>query len=892
MEELKPVAEEALHAFEAISHAAAQSLQARGLSFESFASVNQSTAENLARDLLKLNETRISDCQKLVYEPTIARIVVVDEFDKRETLYISPAGTVQAGGVVSCSYLSPKGRLAALSVGDGDNIRLPGGDRWFEVIEKMTFKPVHATGHWDSRPAVEWRETLGPRTIKSLRDLLASLDTDALEQWLADDTTSPNVVDGIIREALVAMEMRVAALLDKVQDEILRLPLGSRIAVLGPPGTGKTTTLIKRLRRTVDLAHLEPDEQLKVGQPDEAGLDHPDSWIMFTPTELLRQYVKEAFGKQGVPVHDQRLKTWDDYRYEIGRRDLTLLQTGTRKGFVIKPDLAILQPETLRNQIAWYEAFDAFQREAFLSEVAVEAERLATSEDARVMALASRVKGMVERGQDRPLGLIGELAGLTDDLREVASAMGGDIQQKLNAPLQTFARSDASFLDDLSAFVGRLLTESANDGEDDPDEEQDDEDEDEAEAGPSLSGRRLTIDMFRRAMRARALAQATGRSVGTRSRSGRILQFVTQRDLTLPDLKALGAELLVQRAARRIAGAPTKWLTGVARRYRQFRRHERAAQRWYTALSVNANDAHPAEIDVMLLALLSQARDMSRDTVLPRRFAEHKPALMDAITRLRRNQVLIDEATDFSPIQLAIMRNLARNRTDAVFVSGDFNQRLTIWGSRNEEQLLWAVPNADIRKIAISYRQSRKLADFAANLSRLQGEPVEDIAPVGLDNEGVTPVVGTELGSVPDLAAWLAARIREIERLTGGIMPTIAVLAEHESALEPLALALTAQLEDLNLRAVACPKGLVKGLDSDVRIFDAQHIKGLEFEAVFFTNIDKLAQQEPELVDRFIYVGATRAATFLGLTVSGKTLPGQLDALRGMMEANWESPGG
>ena len=56
------------------------------------------------------------------------------------------------------------------------------------------------------------------------------------------------------------------------------------------------------------------------------------------------------------------------------------------------------------------------------------------------------------------------------------------------------------------------------------------------------------------------------------------------------------------------------------------------------------------------------------------------------------------------------------------------------------------------------------------------------------------------------------------------------------------------------------------GQDSDVRVFDVQHIKGLEFEAAFFLGIDRLARTLPDLFDKYLYVGVTRAATYLGLT--------------------------
>ena len=58
------------------------------------------------------------------------------------------------------------------------------------------------------------------------------------------------------------------------------------------------------------------------------------------------------------------------------------------------------------------------------------------------------------------------------------------------------------------------------------------------------------------------------------------------------------------------------------------------------------------------------------------------------------------------------------------------------------------------------------------------------------------------------------------------------------------------------------------GTEARVRIFDIRYIKGLEFEAVFFVSIDEIARQEPHLVDKYLYVGLTRARSFLGITYS------------------------
>lgn len=890
LDELKSIAKEALDSFEAIASAATARLREKGVSLESLANVSLASAEKTAGEMRLINEQRLGDCQHLRREPTIARLVVIDEDEVTRTIYVSPVGTVEARGVNSCSYLSPMGRLASLPIGQGDEIRVEGKRRWYDVLEKMTFQPSQLGGDWDSRPAIHFREKQLPQTIKSLRELLREVgfspaELDPLAQWLAeeDGVEGDNIVEGIQRDALNAMELRVKAALDQFQDAIMRLPLDSQIAVLGPPGTGKTTTLVKRLRKTLDFQHIEVEERELVRDPDDRGLDHADSWIMFTPTELLRLYVKEGFGKQGVPIHDERIWTWDAYREEIGKNALRFLRTASQGGMSVNHASTSLLQQTLQNQIEWFEAFDAFQNEAFVRQLAVEAERLVKADQPRFTLIGRRVLSALERSAGKPIQLVGELVGFSDELRSAASEGNAEIQVVLGQPLQEYAKADPEFLNALMQFVAAL---SAADPVEDGDDDSEDED-DEADDGLPLSGRKMAMETFRRAMRARAIAQAAGRTLGAKSRAGRLLAFLGGRGLELPDLKDVGGRLLVRRAAGRIARAPSTWLSGIPLRYRQFRRAMRAEGLWYSDTLGNANEVHPAETDLVLLAILSQARAMSGNTLLRNRLGEQTSPMLTAAARLRRNQVLVDEATDFSPLQLAIMRNLTDLRTNAIFVSGDFNQRLTKWGSRSEADLLWAVPNVEIRPIAISYRQSRELAEFAVKLASLLGMEVNEKASEEYTNRGFAPVLGCGLADVAQLASWLGARIREIETLSNGILPTIAVLVDNENRLGPLAEALNLELAPLNIRADPCFKGKSKGIDGHVRIFDVQHIKGLEFEAVFFVNVDELAEVKPDLFDRYVYVGATRAATFLGLTSGGSALPQVLEELRPALNDKW-----
>ncbi len=137
----------------------------------------------------------------------------------------------------------------------------------------------------------------------------------------------------------------------------------------------------------------------------------------------------------------------------------------------------------------------------------------------------------------------------------------------------------------------------------------------------------------------------------------------------------------------------------------------------------------------------------------------------------------------------------------------------------------------------------------------------------------------------PDVGIWLADRVTEIERFVGQL-PSIAILVPEEGQVRSVAKALQETLAEQNINVVACPDGQVIGQDNDIRVFDVQHIKGLEFEAVFFKDVDHLAEVYPDLFDKFLYVGATRAATYLGLTCSD-SLPPAISELRPMFSKDW-----
>jgi len=883
---VEQVARDALDQFDKVATAAQTAIRnAPNLGTDALAAVNTLTGGAAVQRLGQINQDNLESYQILAREPAIARVAVLDEEGRQRVYYI--CRTTPITGVSNlASYRAPVGRLASLPV--GTEFSLPNGDV-VEVVERAQLRPSHLAEGWDSRDSIIEADDLGPFTIESLRSLLykvagEEVTEDLLEQLLAEESETANIIEGVRRSVITKMGLRDQPILDQYQDEIFRLPLDQRLLILGPPGTGKTTTLIRRLGQKLDSAYLEEGELRAVESISSAtGVSHANSWVMFTPTELLKQYLKEAFAREGVPAPDMRIRTWTDYRRELGRSTFGVLRTASGGGtFVLKESAETLLPEASDTPIKWFEDFDAWQRTTLINDLRQAAVGLSENASGNISSVGKRLVEILERANSNSLAatfsaLVGEVSGI----QSLVSGLKEVTDKKIHAALNLQLNRDKGFIDALAKFIDGLQQAPDIDA-DDPD----DLDADEEDATSPRTGRAAAVTAYMQAVRAQARTQARKRTLGKNTRNGKIIEWLGDRGLGESDRVEVGASLLVQASARRFTNPVKRYLDAIPRRYRAYRRTRQEEGRWYRKDGFSPTDLHPLELDVVLLGILRGANELLSRATIVRDIDLPVWSSLRPVLDLHKNQVVVDEATDFSPIQLACMAALANPKIRSFFACGDFNQRLTTWGSRSVDDVKWVLPEIDIKEITVSYRQSRKLNDLARAIIVAAGGTDSGVTlPAHVDNEGVPPTLLENAAEQDEVVDWLAQRIREIEQFLEQ-MPSIAIFVESEAEVQPLADALNEALAAENAQVVACPKGQVMGQDNDVRVFDVQHIKGLEFEAVFFVGVDRLATIHPELFDKYLYVGTTRAATYLGWTCD-KVMPKKIESLRSMFVANW-----
>jgi DNA helicase IV len=103
-----------------------------------------------------------------------------------------------------------------------------------------------------------------------------------------------------------------------------------------------------------------------------------------------------------------------------------------------------------------------------------------------------------------------------------------------------------------------------------------------------------------------------------------------------------------------------------------------------------------------------------------------------------------------------------------------------------------------------------------------------------------------------------------------GVWKNGAIFAKDKKRAEELKESLDEcdNLVKAGIQVKVCSDNTLEG-EKTLRIFPIDQVKGLEFEAVFFYDIDEI--EETSLINRYLYVGISRASMCLAVTSNGKS---------------------
>jgi hypothetical protein len=894
---LNAVGEEIFTALAAVAKTAQSDLSAsteistNALANPSNFMVGQGRAE---RNVSAIGAAVRDELRQLMREPFVARVEVEwDKGDRGPELYYFSRPSVAGMGraVPNAKLVTSRANLGRLAEHEAGEEVFDKGRRG-RVVNRSVFKPTSNDGLWDvlvrKFETLPWGDILESLRHESLRRALEELalgkvvpppDEDILGQLEELAAAQEFERHRVRRKVVDRIALRDQPILDKFQGEIFRLPLDRQVILFGPPGSGKTTTLIKRLAQKRSPYGLTEDEETIVSGYVRGNLLSRDGWAMFSPTELLKEYLGDAFNQEGIP-DDDNVRTWDGERHDLARNVLGILRSNNSGRFQLEKNASFLIDASSLGIAKLHDEFSKYVETILLKRFNDALDGVLDSDDEALGKELSSFRRTLEDGQRIDLRDVFRLFDQAESLQSEVKRIGDQIAENVKKIVNRLLNTHRSLLDEIVTALPAIKAQEQ-------DGEETDDDLDEApENAPTPANARLEASgLLVGALRGWARAVAEGRrTIG--GQSGRVIALIGDRLPPEDQVAELGASIATRSYLRTIVQSPRTVVLGVPGLYARFRRQSIRDKRLFAAGEATAsfagrNKITTDEVDVLTLVMLRNARSILQ--YAGRRLENVTPHdWMESIKNRYLMQVFVDEATDLSAVQLACTIELAHPKLRSWFACGDLRQRITANGIQRRDEIEWLNRvtgiGIDVREIEIGYRQSQRLRDLADGLSALDADgPVVTKPPRGSEEADVWPLLGEQL-SQDKLAAWLGQRINEVENAIGSL-PSIAVFVDGDELIDPLVAATKGILEERSIRIVGCKEGRVVGDASEVRVFDIQHIKGLEFEAVFFVGIDRLAERIPDLFQRFFYVGTTRAATYLGITCEG-SLPSRLEPVR------------
>lgn len=907
---LNDIGEEILAALATVARAAQRALSVAQAGISTTALANPSNTmvgqDKAEQQIHAMNSTQRENLRRLLTEPFVARVEVdwgSGAGQAAQTYYVARPSAANVMGAITGACLvtsgAPLGRLAEHEAGDSAVIVVGGRRREGRILSRTVVRPILHEGIWDALvkkfEATPWGDVLELLRHESLRQALEEIqrgplpEEDILGRLLQAAASAEFERQRIRRKVVDRIALRDQPILDKFQGEVFRLPLDCQVMLFGPPGSGKTTTLIKRLaqKRTPD-ALTEDEERIISGYLRDNFL-RSDSWVMFSPGELLKKYLGEAFNQEGVPDAGN-VRTWDRERHDLARNVLGILRSNNSGRFQLDITHNVLVDGSSRGIANLHDEFTAYVETTLSKRCSDALTKLLTSDDEKI---SSEVRSLQHRFADHQQFTLPDIFGLLDQaegLQSETKRLNEQISRDLNKIVNHLLNIHAKLLDEIGTVLPMIRAEVDEDADDDTDES--------PEVTPGTPDLRIeALNVLMGALRNWARAIAEGRSEAG-SQSVRVIDFIEQWLPPRSMFVNVGKSIVTRSRLRTLVQAPRALVLGVPASHARFRRQVMRSGRYFVMSEATTNflsqkKISPDEVDILILVMLRNARRIIQHAHGNRLEVATRHEWLENIESRYLMQVFVDEATDLSAVQLGCTVELANPRVRSWFACGDLRQRITSCGIKERSELEWlnrtSEVEIDIREIDIGYRQSQKLRDLADALTELDSDSkVTTKSPRGSEEADIWPLLRERL-SGEELAQWLADRVYEVE-IGVGRLPSIGVFVDGDASIDPLVKSTQKMLAERNIPIVGCKEGRVVGDAQEVRVFDVKHIKGLEFEPVFFVGIDRLAERIPDLFQRFLYVGVTRAATYLGLTCEG-SLPHRLEPVRShFMTDTWAQP--
>lgn len=682
--------------------------------------------------------------------------------------------------------------------------------------------------------------------------------------------------------------LRSQHVLDPVQEDVKRSHLYDGVPVLieGGPGTGKTTTLIQRLKFLISYSALtDYDTPLTETQINE--LTDPQTvnshWLFFSPNNQLLGFLRDAMREEDLRAEQENTTVLEKFcKSQLLNYKLRNQETdGPFRYYQFHGETAI---PVIKDAMLAVDHFRKFIVRNIVN-ILQNAYKLPTSQF-EWNSLAIEIKAYCKRGDN--VKDLDALVRLFNSMMDNEKAKVNTKEKELSDLLKRKAlqvknavEANEPMKQQVNALFEKWIQETVLTQDDSVDENDMDEAEDEDNTSAASTQFDFDTKLFQQ-------IQPILRKLGLKRYDSKQKLSTHQSDLydiikeyvdpvNLDTISSLA--WFSKKYAFLCRGIQSNIFNQIPRLYKLFRKEEilKNSKAFDVKLlekisnKQNGKYLHQEEIELiigvinhMLLAIYKKSK-LRFESMKNNKYVK---AYMENVKPV----IGVDEATDFSMIDYYFISSFLHYEYSSLTLCGDIMQSMNSDGIKSWDELKSSLfPNMVKYELSTSYRQVPTLLDMS---KRIYHDSLGAEAPYDTTYERVpqepAPIYYVS-DDLEDKVRWIEKRIIEVLKSYGDVVPSIAIMVGDSVDISELCNAMYE--EDLLNGIDICDCSGYKNHDSvnAVRIFPLSEVKGMEFEVAFFYDIDEaLAGQSLEMMRRYLYVGISRATTHLAATFTKK----------------------
>ncbi len=699
---------------------------------------------------------------------------------------------------------------------------------------------------------------------------------ERFEKEIAETNAKINYIKSFVRNELT---LRAQHILDPSQEEAKRSHLYDGIPLLidGGPGTGKTTTMIQRLKFLLSEVALR--ENTKMPENDIVELTNPNSidtkWIFFSPNTLLLEYLRNNMREEEMIANDGNTFTLEQFRKKM------LLEYKLRNPETDSP----FKNYTFRNESPQPLILDAAQTihnfENFcvdnIKSILLKAYGLQTV-NYEWHPKAVEIKAYCKRAEK--VNDMAALVNLFNSLQDNQNSQVRDVEQQLEKLLgsvsvevqQEILKDDAT-QNAVKSLLEKWNKESVLQNDDVILETEMDEDVDNEGESVKLN---FEADLYKR-LKTLIRTVSVIKIDSKKKLGGRQAELysVVSKFINEESLKKVGSLVwFVKNYALLTKGIESNIFSQIPRLYKLFRKKQLdiGSSNYNLVLlkkiieKESNKHLHAEEQSLLIGYINNMLYQINKRSAVRFNNLKHKYAL--AYKEWCKPVIGVDEATDFSVLDYYLISSFRHYKYNSITLCGDIMQGITENGINDWNNLKWILPELVKKELKVSYRQTPTLVKLARKMYKdEEGHYPSYQSDKELDEDNEPAPIAFVSDDEEEKAEWIARRIIEVYKIYDSKMPSVAVFVGDEVNVSQFINTIydTDLLNGIDV--VDCTGGRALNRSDIVRVFRISEVKGMEFEVAFFHNLDEaLYGRATSLMKKYLYVGLSRATTHLAAT--------------------------